>query len=139
MLYRNWYSQDCTIVECFKSNYSLAEQCWNCVQEENIDGIGDCLSKYWSIKKALAPGCEPQLVKNILEVLKPYIVGGSLAGAGGGGFLAAILKDGVNRKEAIEVARRLPGTERMTFHEASVDVKGLNVQVNGKDINVPFL
>merc|ERR1712130_124396 len=92
---RNWYSQDKTIVDCFRSNYKLAEKCWQNVLEEDIEGVGECLSEYWMIKRTLAPGSEPRLVRNILDALQPLIVGGGLAGAGGGGFLAAILKDGV--------------------------------------------
>ena len=50
------------------------------------------MTEYWRIKRTLAPGAEPELVKNIFKVLEPYSVGGTLAGAGGGGFLTAILK-----------------------------------------------
>ena len=73
---RNWYGKDDVIVTCFQSNYLLAEQCWEAVRAEDLDRVGQCLSQYWTIKKTLAPGAEPQLVKNILHVLQPYILGG---------------------------------------------------------------
>jgi len=126
---RNWYSKDSDIVECFRSNYQLAEECWESVQEENVDAVGRCLSKYWAIKKKLAPGSEPQLIKDVMEALEPYIVGGSLAGAGGGGFLAAVLKTGTDRNKAIDEVRKISGTERLTFHKATIDRQGIEVVI----------
>lgn len=118
-------------MSCFQSNYKLAERCWAAVLREDLDSVGQCLAEYWAIKKTLAPGAEPQLVKNILQVLDPYILGGSLAGAGGGGFMTAVLRDGVNRDEVVEKVRRMEGTERLTFHSVSVDREGMEVFVGG--------
>ena len=73
--------------------------------EEDLTGVGECLSSYWEIKRTLASGSEPQLVRSILDTLEPFIVGGSLAGAGGGGFLAAILRDDADRATAVEEVR----------------------------------
>jgi len=126
---RNWYSQDKDIVEAFTSNYKLAEKCWQMVTDENVDEVGKCLSEYWTIKKILAPGSEPQLVKDVMETLEPFVVGGSLAGAGGGGFLAAVLKEDAVLEEAVEAVRKTPGTERITFHKATIDRNGLEVVI----------
>ena len=133
---RNWYSQDLTIVDCFKSNYKLAEKCWSKVIGEDLNGVGECLSSYWEIKRTLAPGSEPQLVRNILDTLEPFIVGGSLTGAGGGGFLVAILRDDADREEAVASVRRLPGTERLTFHSATLDTEGITVSVGKECISI---
>ena len=122
------------IVDCFKSNYYLTEQCWRHVEDENIEGVGECLSQYWNIKKTLAPGAEPLLVKNILQTLDPFIIGGSLAGAGGGGFMTAVLKDGVDKDMVVERVRRMEGTERLTFHTVSVDREGLSVSVGEENV-----
>jgi len=135
---RNWYSQDAEIVNCFETNYKLAEECWKNVEDENVDAIGECLSKYWTIKKKLAPGSEPKLIKDVMDVLKPFIVGGSLAGAGGGGFLAAVLKKDADRTRAIEEVRMIPGTERLTFHKATIDRKGIEVTIGDQETIVPF-
>ena len=126
------------IVECFKSNYTLAEECWQRVQEGDLDGIGRCISRYWTIKRSLAPGSEPQLVRTILDVVDPFIVGGGLAGAGGGGFLTAILRPGVSMETVTEEIRKIPGTERLSFHKAAVDQKGLQVFVNDEEIEIAF-
>ena len=66
-----------------------------------------------------------------MEALNPFIIGGSLAGAGGGGFLAAILKTGADRSRAVEEVRKISGTERLTFHKATIDRKGIEVVIEG--------
>ena len=135
---RNWYSQDQDIVECFQSDYRLAEECWERVLAEDLEGIGRCFSKYWTIKRSLAPGSEPQLVSNILHVLDPLVLGGGLAGAGGGGFLAALLRPEVSMETVREEIRKIPGTERLTFHQAAVDQKGLQVFIDDEEIQIDF-
>jgi fucokinase len=91
---RNWYSQEPDILASFAANHRLAATCWAAVQAENLEGLGTCMDRYWELKRALAPGSEPELVQRILAALRPVSLGASLAGAGGGGFLAAILKAG---------------------------------------------
>ena len=59
-------------------------------------------------------------------------ISGALAmigGAGGGGFLAAILKNKEDRNKAMEEIRKIPGTERLTFHTATIDRIGIEVKV----------
>lgn len=52
------------------------------------------MNRYWQQKKAMAPGCEPAAVRNMMEALRPIALGQSLAGAGGGGFLFVLTRDG---------------------------------------------
>ena len=68
--FRNWYSQDPVIVNCFQSNYRLAERCWARVEAEDVSGVGECLAEYWGLKRTLAPGSEPALVRTILDTLE---------------------------------------------------------------------
>jgi fucokinase len=89
---RNWYSQEPDILAAFAANLRLAATCWAAVRAEDLAALAACLDRYWRIKRALAPGAEPELVQRILAALRPLILGASLAGAGGGGFLVAILK-----------------------------------------------
>jgi len=135
---RNWYGGDSELVEAFKENHRLAEECWIKVREGNLAGLGSCLGRYWRIKKALAPGSEPALVGALLEALKPYVLGASLAGAGGGGFLVALLREPSERSEAIAAVRRVPASDRVTFHTATVDREGIEVTVGEKAVEVAF-
>jgi len=135
---RNWYGGDPDLVAMFKENHLLAEECWQKVQDGDLEGLGSCLDRYWKIKRALAPGSEPALVGSLLAALKPFVLGASLAGAGGGGFLVALLNRPSDREQAIEAVRTVPGTDRVTFHNATVDRDGLHVTVGEEAANVAF-
>jgi len=78
------------------------------------------------------------LVGALLQALKPYVLGASLAGAGGGGFLVALLRQPSDREKAISAVRRVPGTDRVTFHTATVDREGVDVTVGEKAVEVAF-
>lgn len=51
------------------------------------------MNMYWSQKKVMAPGCEPQLVRRMMDALLPHVYGQALAGAGGGGFMYILTKE----------------------------------------------
>ena len=55
---------------CFQSNYGLAGRCWARVEAEDVAGVGECLAEYWGLKRTLAPGSEPALVRSILDTLE---------------------------------------------------------------------
>jgi len=58
----------------------------------DLAGVGQCMSDYWQLKKKMAPGCEPELVTRIMQAMEPHVLGMSLAGAGGGGFMYLLTK-----------------------------------------------
>lgn len=58
----------------------------------DFEAIGKSLGKYWSLKKVLAVGCEPEFVRRLMDLLSPHVHGQLLLGAGGGGFLCALMK-----------------------------------------------
>jgi len=75
----------------------------------------------------MAAGAEPLLVKNMLDIVRPLIYGGTLLGAGGGGFLVLFTK----HEDAIEEIRgALSGLEAargVTFHSVQVDTVGMEL------------
>jgi len=56
----------------------------------------------------MAPGCEPASVRTMMEVLQPLVLGQSLAGAGGGGFLYLLTQDPLQREEVLQVLNNTP-------------------------------
>lgn len=55
--------------------------------------LGHCISRYWQLKKTLAPGSEPRAVTQIMEALRDRCHGICMAGAGGGGFMYMLTKE----------------------------------------------
>ena len=58
-----------------------------------LDSFGWLLSEHWSINKRMDPGCTNPFIDSLFETMQPFIVGGKLAGAGGGGFALVLAKD----------------------------------------------
>jgi fucokinase len=94
------------------------------------------MSEYWRHKKIMAgegSGAEPDFVKVVLEHLtsKGDIVGGTLCGAGGGGFLAMLAAEGktaVDIKASIETTA-IDEVNLFSWHSCTVDNNGLIVNV----------
>ena len=55
--------------------------------------LGHCITRYWLLKKTLAPGSEPRAVTQIMESLRDRCHGICMAGAGGGGFMYVLTKE----------------------------------------------
>ena len=59
----------------------------------NLVEVGRCMDTYWQQKKMMAPGCEPQVVAQMMSVLRDHTLGCVMAGAGGGGFVYILMKE----------------------------------------------
>jgi galactokinase/mevalonate kinase-like predicted kinase len=63
-----------------------------------MEKVGDCMDKYWQMKKTMAPGCEPEFVSRIMSAVRPHALGMCMAGAGGGGFMYVLARDHESQK-----------------------------------------
>ncbi|KAA0177910.1 hypothetical protein FNF27_00458 [Cafeteria roenbergensis] len=93
--------------------------------------VGRCLETYWEQKKLMAPDAEPERVAKLREVMRPFVHGSSLCGAGGGGFLVAVKRPDVSLAHLRQVLKADPRTETLqwTVHTASIAPTGLDVRV----------
>ena len=69
----------------------------------DLAGVGQCMSEYWQLKKKMAPGCQPELVTRIMQAVESDVLGMSLAGAGGGGFMYLLTR----QPHSVEMVRSL--------------------------------
>ncbi len=107
-------------------------------QERALVCLADILNEYWSLKRTMAPGSEPEFISRLMADLTPLALGQSLAGAGAGGFLLIVLRRDCefshlravvaeySKKEA-EQGRSL-GREELSVHRVEVDEEGINVE-----------
>ena len=59
----------------------------------DLDGFGWLLAEHWAINKRMDPGCSNPFIDGLFEAMQPFICGGKLTGAGGGGFALVVAKD----------------------------------------------
>lgn len=70
------------------------------------------------------------MVGQIMDRLRELVYGQSLAGAGGGGFYFALLKD----PSHIDAVRQIVESESMTFYAVKLDRSG--IIINGRPVEV---
>ncbi|XP_043837163.1 LOW QUALITY PROTEIN: L-fucose kinase [Dromiciops gliroides] len=130
---RNWYARLPAVVDNAQALIENAEECAQAFCQGSLPLLGQCLTRYWGQKKCMAPGCEPQAVRRMMDILKPYAYGQSLAGAGGGGFLYLLTKE-ARQKEVLErVLAKTEGLENCSIHLVEVDTQGFSLQLLDSD------
>jgi galactokinase/mevalonate kinase-like predicted kinase len=132
---RRWARRSSDIVATVRELVSEASNAIDYATNGDLNGLGMCMSKYWDLKKTMAgesSGVEPENVNRVLQLLtsSKKIAGGTLCGAGGGGFLALITLEGTSRAE-IESAVSEAGTDTENFkwHYCTVAADGLLIDV----------
>jgi fucokinase len=87
------------------------------------------VNRYWRIKRDLFPGSTTPAIDALFLELRPFYMGGCLAGAGGGGFAYFLCADADQahrlRTELRKISMR-PGSLGLTF-AASVNGQGIRI------------
>lgn len=132
---RNWYTRDSKVIACFTE---LRHQCETSVRDiflsGDLEAIGKSMDQYWSLKKMLALGCEPEFVRRLMDLLRPHVYGQLLLGAGGGGFLCALTKQPRMVHSLRELVADAEGMERVTVHRVDIESAGLRLSMGSKVI-----
>jgi fucokinase len=128
---RQWAVRDAAVTRRVAELRANAADMTAALAARDAAAVGACLSRYWEQKKGMAPGAEPAEVTALLRLLREagLIHGASLTGAGGGGFMALVLRHpGPAGREQVEaLLRRHPALQDTGFsvHAATVDEGGL--------------
>lgn len=129
---RHWARRNKEIVETVNQLTTGAKRARDCFVSQDINGLADCLNTYWKQKKIMAgESSEPLVVRTVLEKLlaADLIQAGSLCGAGGGGFMVLLMKDGRKPSEVERYCRDElddVDTNEFTWHECKLAHEGLS-------------
>lgn len=85
------------------------------LERGHIDAFADLLAQHWELSKKIDAGSTNTLIEQIFATIDDLIDGRMICGAGGGGFLQAVLKKGISRED---VHARL----KKVFQDNDVDV-----------------
>jgi len=106
-----WMARDPEMVWIQGEIARLAVAMRHALEMGDVAGFGELLAEHWVINQRMDPGCTNSFIGGLFEVMRPYIHGGKLAGAGGGGFAIVIARDiQAARDLASTLAARYPGT-----------------------------
>jgi len=132
---RRWACRSSDIVATVRELVSEASNAIDYATKGDLNGLGACMSKYWVLKKTMAgesSGVEPDNINQVLQLLtsSKKIAGGTLCGAGGGGFLVLMATEGTSRADmesAVKVSEG--GNEDFKWHNCTVAEDGLLIDV----------
>jgi fucokinase len=99
------------------------------LQSGDVDGFGALLGEHWLLNKRMDPGCANPFIDGLFDAMGPYINGGKLAGAGGGGFASVIARSAEHAAELSDaIAERYPGT-RVAIWSCAIPSVGFCVEL----------
>lgn len=102
------------VVESLQAVYELALQARTYLQRGEIDRFGALLDMAWQHKKRFAPGISNDYIDHCYAIARNNgVLGGKIAGAGGGGFLLLYCEEGTVHR--VEQALTREGLRRMDF------------------------
>jgi len=137
---RRWAGRSSEITDTVGSLVNGASDAISCVKAGDLDGLGQVVNQYWQLKIAMAgvdSGVEPDFVHSLLNLLssKGAIVGGTLCGAGGGGFLAMLASKGKTSRDIETIVENCVlngdklGLSSFSWHSCTVSEEGLVIDV----------
>eukprot|EP00977_Amphora_coffeiformis_P019448 scaffold7257_cov177-Amphora_coffeaeformis.AAC.1 len=141
-----WSERTHEICQTVSNLVDTANASVQALENGDLNGVGSAVKEYWKQKKIMAgvsSGVEPPLVARVLDSLykRDLIRCGTLCGAGGGGFLMLLSKDGV-KVDTMMNSLKQDGVEtsEFTWHSVRLDPHGLVIQeVDVNDFHMSFL
>lgn len=88
-----WMSRDTDMAWMLGEIARLALAMRDALTAGDLASFGWLLAEHWSINKRMDPGCSNPFIDHLFDTMQPFIGGGKLAGAGGGGFALVLAHD----------------------------------------------
>lgn len=99
------------------------------MKKTDMQHFGELIDKALLLKKEIDPGSSNPEMEKILEKFKPYMIGATFLGAGGGGFLLVVCKSPEDAAAARKVLEKDPPNSLARFFEYDISATGLEVTV----------
>jgi fucokinase len=106
-----WMARDPEMIWIQTEIARLAVAMRDALEADNVSRFGELLTEHWVLNQRMDPGSTNPFISGLFDVMRPYMNGAKLAGAGGGGFAIVIAKSiQAVRDLSAALARRYMGT-----------------------------
>lgn len=99
------------------------------LSSKNMEKFGKMIDIAWTLNKNLDPDSSTEKIEDILDLIKPYIYGAKLLGAGGGGFLFMICRSTKEGERIRHILEKNPPNDKARFFDYGISTEGLVVTV----------
>ena len=122
-----YLARETATVQVLHSIKTLAVEMSYAMGEGDWKHLGELLDRHWQLNQVLDPHTANAPINAILERARPWIYGAKLAGAGGGGFLMLLARDGEAAAELRTALAEAPSA-RGSFVPYRMAEEGLRVE-----------
>ena len=85
------------------------------LERGNVDAFAELLSEHWKLSQTIDAGSTNTLIDQIFDSCDDLLAGKMICGAGGGGFLQVVLKEGIDKE-------KLQGRLKSVFSDTGIGV-----------------
>ena len=127
---RNWHSRDHRIVQNMTDLVNTAMEAAQAVEQGDLARMGRCMTSYQQQKLCMAPGSMPKVVGIFVDTVRDLIHGCCFAGAGGGGFLLAIMKDPKDKPHIKKTVEATTELSDFVLYDSAIDKMGIQYSID---------
>lgn len=127
MVMGRWMARDREVVRILLENGRLAVLMRDALEAGDVDGFGGLLAEHWALIKQMDPGSSNAFIEDLFEVMGPYISGGRVAGAGGGGFALVVARDPAAAQELAKVLNARYGDTGVALWPCAIPSEAMGV------------
>jgi galactokinase/mevalonate kinase-like predicted kinase len=99
------------------------------MKKKDIKAFGELIDRALQLKKEIDPDSTNPDIEAILQKFKPYMIGATILGAGGGGFLLIVAKSPKHAESAKKALKKDPPNPLARFFDFDISTAGLEVTV----------
>jgi len=107
----------------------VAKEVADALAGKDIAKFGYLLDVAWQLNKQLDPNSSNDDIESLFERVRPFVYGGKLLGAGGGGFMLMICRSPGDASSVRKMLEAEPPNERARFFDFDISRDGLAVTV----------
>ena len=107
----------------------LAHEVAASLRAGDIDAVGRCMREQWVCNRILDPQSTDDHIDSLFRAVEPFAVGAKLAGAGGGGFMAVMMREGLSPAETDAALRRVLQATDARRYALETNEHGLRLNV----------
>ena len=115
-----YISNEPITVKVLNTIVSIAKKQVKAIESNNYREFGKLLNKHWELIKQMDPGSSNLCIETIIKVIEDDVYGKALCGAGGGGFIVAILKDGISKETIKNKLEKVFADTNVQLYDASI-------------------
>ncbi|HOX40104.1 MAG TPA: L-fucokinase [Candidatus Brocadiia bacterium] len=121
-----WIRREPEAVRALDGLKAIARAIDAAFQSGDLDEVGRLMRQQWETNKILDPHSTDATFNELFNISEPFVSGAKLAGAGGGGFMALMLREDTDR-DALERALTGWSGPNGRIFPCSLNNRGINV------------